>query len=150
MRISFDIDNTIIPYSDEFEVEKNNSILNLISNEKIRTGTVDLFNSLESAGHEIWIYTTSFRPIWKLKLIFWKYGLRPTKFINQDVNLKVLKSKGINASKNPNCFNIDLHVDDSEGVGIEGERYNFRTIIVSPKNRNWVKHIISEVKELNS
>ena len=111
MKISFDIDNTLVPYSDEFEVEQNRSILNLVSKEKLRVGTKRLFLKLEEDKHEIWIYTTSFRPIWKLKLLFAKYGLYPKGFINETANQNKLKRHNSNASKNPKLFNFDLHVD---------------------------------------
>ena len=130
MKISFDIDNTLIPYSDEFEVHKVSSVLNLIASEKLRIGTKELFNSFQNNNHEIWIYTTSFRPIWKLKLIFAKYGLFPSGFINQDINQIQLKGHGISASKNPNIFGIDLHIDDSPGVRIEGGKFGFETLII--------------------
>lgn len=151
MKISFDIDNTLVPYSDEFQVEENKSILNLVSKEKLRIGTKSLFRKLEDDKHEIWIYTTSFRPIWKLKLLFSKYGIYPKGFINQNINLKALKRANSQSSKNPKLFGIELHIDDSKGVGIEGERIGFDTVIVDPTNENWTTKVLNEVKrkELN-
>jgi len=146
MKISFDIDNTLVPYSDDFQVEQTKSILNFISNEKLRLGTIKLFNKLEEDNHEILIYTTSFRPIWKLKLLFAKYGLFPNGFINQKINIKALKQANSQTSKNPKLFNIDLHIDDSEGVKIEGERMGFDTLIIEPKNENWTSKVLNEVK----
>jgi len=147
MKISFDIDNTLVPYSDEFQVEHKRSILNLLIKEKLRVGTKKLFNKLEDEKHEIWIYTTSFRPIWKLKLLFAKYGLYPKGFINQVINLKKLKQYNSNSSKNPKLFNLDLHIDDSEGVKIEGERLGFETVVVSPTNCDWTNQVLNEVKK---
>lgn len=146
MKISFDIDNTLVPYFDEFEVEQNWSILNLISREKLRVGTKRLFNKLEKDGHEIWVYTTSLRPIWKLKVLFAKYGLYPSGFINQKINQSALKRFNSNASKNPKLFNIDLHIDDSEGVGVEGDRLNFNTLIINPNDKNWVDKVQRQVE----
>jgi|GEM_PF-187518 len=146
MKISFDIDNTLVPYSDEFAVEQNRSILSLISKEKLRVGTKRLFNKLEEDKHEIWIYTTSFRPIWKLKLLFAKYGLYPKGFINQKINQATLKEYNSSSSKNPKLFNLDLHIDDSEGVKIEGERFGFDTVIISPNDSKWINKVLSEVK----
>ena len=149
MKISFDIDNTLIPYSDEFEVEKNSSILNLFAKEKLRVGTKELFKSLQYEKHEIWIYTTSFRPIWKLKITFAKYGLYPNGFINQKINQIQLKNHGISVSKNPNIFGIDLHIDDSLGVRMEGEKFGFETLIVEPNDIKWASKVINEIDQLN-
>jgi len=146
MKISFDIDNTLVPYSDEFEVEQSTSILNLISREQLRVGTKKLFNKLEDEKHEIWIYTTSFRPIWKLKVLFAKYGLYPKGFINQKINQAKLKQNNSTSSKNPKLFNLDLHIDDSEGVGMEGEKYGFDTVIVNPSDSSWANNVLKEVK----
>ena len=70
MIISFDIDNTLIPYSDEFEVEEKTLIPKILGAESIRKGTIFLFNELEKRDHEVWIYTTSFRSIFQLKKNF--------------------------------------------------------------------------------
>ena len=45
MIISFDIDNTLIPYSNEFEVEKKTLLSKLLGAEPLRKGTVDLFGN---------------------------------------------------------------------------------------------------------
>ncbi len=82
MVISFDIDNTLIPYSDEFEVEEKILLSRLLRAEPIRKGTIELFHELENSGHEIWIYTTSFRSPINLKKTFKSYGLNPSKIIN--------------------------------------------------------------------
>jgi hypothetical protein len=34
-------------------------------------------------------------------------------------------------SKNPRAFGIDLHVDDSEGVKLEGKKYGFKGVRVT-------------------
>lgn len=39
----------------------------------------------------------------------------------------------LHPSKNPNNFGIDLHIDDSKGVKIEGDHYGFDVIVVDPR-----------------
>jgi len=146
MRISFDIDNTLVPYSDEFQVEEIRSILNLITEEKLRIGTKQLFYKLKVEKHEIWIYTTSCRPIWKLKILFAKYGLYPSVFINEQINQSTQKQHNTNASKNPKLFDIDLHIDDSEGVKLEGEKLGFDCIVVNPSDTNWTNKVLAAVE----
>lgn len=145
MIISFDIDNTLISYSDEFPLEEREWKAKMLAAEPIRKGTIRLFKELESRGHEVWIYTTSFRTKFNLKRTFWAYGLSPSKIINETINLKLLKKHGSKASKNPKLFGIDLHIDDTEGVGIEGERYGFRTIIISPDDLDWVEQVLDNI-----
>ena len=127
-------------------MEQNRSILNLIIDEKLRVGTKKLFHLLENDGHEIWIYTTSFRPIWKLKILFYKYGLHPKGFINETINQKMLKKRNSRSSKNPKLFGIDLHVDDSDGVGIEGKRFGFETVVVGTGDVDWVEVVYNKVQ----
>lgn len=79
MIISFDIDNTLIPYSNEFEVEKRTQISKLMGEEPLRKRTMELFNELKNKRHETWIYTTSFRSRFYLKKTFWSYGLNPSR-----------------------------------------------------------------------
>ena len=61
MNISFDLDNTLIPYSNDFETEKRSFIAKLLGVEKIRKGTQKLIFDLKKEGHQIHIFTTSYR-----------------------------------------------------------------------------------------
>ena len=40
-------------------------------------------------------------------------------------------------TKHPPSFGIDLLVDDSEGVRLEGERHGFRVLVVRPEDERW-------------
>lgn len=146
MIISFDIDNTLIPYSDEFETEQRTFFSKLLGAEPIRKGSVQLFKTLENKGHQIWIYTTSYRSPRSLKKTFKCYGLNPSRIINESINRKLLDSKNCTASKNPKLFGIDLHIDDSKGVEQEGLKYGFKTIIVHPNDTGWVNKITLAVE----
>lgn len=148
MRISFDIDNTLIPYVDDFEVTPVNIFWKLIGVESLREGTKELFQTLQNQGHEIWIYTSSHRSLFSLKKTFLLNGLNPKGYINGKRSEQYLKKYACDASKNPKLFGIDLHVDDSEGVRMEGNEYEFETIIVHPKNKNWVTEILQHIETL--
>ncbi|NQD57776.1 hypothetical protein HP546_20795, partial [Pseudomonas sp. CM25] len=45
-------------------------------------------------------------------------------------------------SKLPSAFDIDLHVDDSEGVRLEGVDHGFRVVVVCPKDENWAQKVL--------
>lgn len=141
MIISFDIDDTLI--SPDFPSEPITIMAQILKTEKLRKGTIKLFQKLKEENHEIWIYTTSFRSTLKLRLIFFAYGLYPTKFINETINRKTLKENNCSTSKNPKLFGIDLHVDDSKGVGMEGELHDFKTLIISPEDENWDTKVLA-------
>jgi hypothetical protein len=141
MNISFDLDSTLIPNWKEFETEKLGGIAKLFGIEEIRKGTRELFNYLQIQGHQIHIYTTSYRSKLKIRLTFMYYRIKVNRLVNQTENSKVLNALNIHASKYPPAFGFDIHVDDLIGVGMEGEKYDFRVIIVEPKDHNWADKI---------
>jgi len=150
MNISFDLDSTLIPNGKEFETEKQNGIAQLLGIEKIRKGTNQLISDLQNQGHQIHIYTTSFRTKRKIRLTLGYYGIKVNRIVNQKHNRQILKSRNINSSKYPPAFNFDLHIDDLTGVGIESERFNFKVIIIAPTDKNWIEKIKNEIKNISS
>ncbi len=142
MIISFDLDDTLIPGTKQFETEKRNIFQQLTSQEKIRLGTIILFKELRTRGHLLYIYTTSLRSIAYIKLMFYSYGIPVDKIINQQKHNRTLREKQTMASKFPPAFDIDIHVDDSSGLKIEGDRFQFKTIIIHENDKNWVKTIL--------
>jgi len=145
MIISFDLDDTLIPGTKTFDTEKQNFIQKLTGIEKIRKGTIGLFKELRSRGHNIYIYTTSFRPTLKAKLTFLSYGIPVDKVINQQCHDRELKENKTRCSKFPPAFGIDIHIDDSPGLKIEGDKFNFRTIIIEEKDLTWTHKILKSV-----
>jgi hypothetical protein len=145
MTISFDLDDTLIPGTKRFETEKQTIIHRLFGLETIRLGTVELFKELRSKGHRIYIYTTSFRSTTKIKLTFYSYGIPVDTVINQQRHDRQLRENKTMMSKFPPAFNIDVHVDDSPGLRIEGQRFNFRTIIVAEHDKNWGQEILKSL-----
>lgn len=148
MNISFDLDGTLIPFANEFNTEKIGWFGKLLRIEKIRKGTKDLVLKLQENNHKVHIYTTSFRPKTKIRRTLKYYGISVNQIVNQLENQKVLKSKNIYSSKFPPAFNFDVHIDDLSGVRIEGEKHNFKTIIVDPNDLNWSDTIIDNLKKL--
>ena len=139
------MDDTLIPGTKTFDTEKQNFIQKLTGIEKIRKGTIGLFKELRSRGHNIYIYTTSFRPTLKAKLTFLSYGIPVDKVINQQCHDRELKENKTRCSKFPPAFGIDIHIDDSPGLKIEGDKFNFRTIIIEEKDLTWTHKILKSV-----
>jgi FMN phosphatase YigB (HAD superfamily) len=145
MTISFDLDDTLIPGTKTFETEKQTIAHRLFGLEKIRLGTIELFKELRDEGHRIYIYTTSFRSTTKIKLTFYFYGIPVDAAINQQRHDRQLRENKTRTSKFPPAFDIDVHVDDSLGLRIEGERFNFKTIIVDEHDKNWGQTILKSL-----
>ena len=145
MNISFDLDSTLIPNGNEFETEKRNGIAKLLGIEEIRKGTPELIKELQNQGNKIHVYTTSFRAKGKIRRTLKYYGIKVDRIVNQTDNVRELKSRNLNSSKFPPAFGFDIHVDDSKGVGIESEKFNFKVIIIEPTDKNWIERIKSEI-----
>lgn len=151
MRISFDLDDTLICRSNQPCESPNWRPWNrLIRIEPLRLGSRLLFNRLRERGCEIWIYTSSGRS--QRSILRWlrRFGLQVDDVVNEAVDGSEPDpvSPFRRPSKNPRAFGIDLHVDDSEGVRLEGERFGFRVLLVSPVDDDWVSRILECVDEL--
>ncbi|WP_316632762.1 hypothetical protein [uncultured Flavobacterium sp.] len=144
MIISFDLDDTLISKS-KFKLEKTNFLQRLLGIECLRKGTIDLFKDLKKQKHKIYIYTTSYRNSIRIKWMFYSYGISVDYVINQQKHQKKIGKRNIHCSKFPPMFNIDIHVDDSIGVEMEGEKYGFKTIIISETDENWTQRILSKI-----
>ncbi len=146
MKISFDLDDTIIPGSKKFETEQQNLIHKIFSIEKIRKGTITLFKELKQKNYSVGIYTTSYRSGYKIKLTFLLYGFNVDFIINQQKHLVEIKKTNIYSSKYPPMFYIKLHVDDSVGVETEGNQHDFKTIIVSETSLSWTENVKKQIE----
>ncbi|MBM3994304.1 MAG: hypothetical protein FJ303_09160 [Planctomycetes bacterium] len=150
MRISFDVDDTLVLYEPGAPMEV------VVPwwwrwrySEKLRQGAKDLLLELQSLGHELWIYTTSFREPGYMRGWFSCFGVSLADVVNQDVHdHRVNKAQfpGYVPSKYPPAFGIDLHVDDSEGVAEEGRMHGFRVVVVSPSDLDWAERVLDAVR----
>jgi hypothetical protein len=152
MRISFDVDDTLVCYDPAVPAEQ------VVPwwcrpwfTEPLRHGTRGLMKKLQSGGCDIWIYTTSYRSPSYLRNWFWSLGVRLGGVVNQHRHERtVRRSPGFYPpSKFPPAFGIDLHIDDSEGVGEEGRRFGFRVLVVSPHDAEWVDRVRETVERLS-
>ena len=148
MNISFDLDGTLIPNGKEFETEKRGRLAAFFGVEEVRMGIGRLIAELQQQGHKIHIYTTSFRSKSRIRRTLNYYGISVSRIVNQSENSRTLRSLNMSSSKYPVAFKFDLHIDDSKGVGIEGERFNFKTIIVDPSDQNWTDKVLREVGDV--
>src|SRR5262249_18029459 len=137
MRIAFDLDDTLIPSTHSFPTEPRPQGLRawFFGMERLRAGTGPLFQQLQRAGHEVWIYTTSLRIGLAARQLFLCHGARISGCVNQIIHnrrIAELWPMSPACSKYPPAFGIDLLVDDSVGVVLESRRLAFRVLHVCP------------------
>ena len=149
MRISFDLDDTLICYGAGVPSEPPLPLLLrwLVGDEPLRLGTHALMTELRARGWEMWIYTTSYRRPAQVRRWLRFHGVAVADVINQDTHEAVLRDRidGYRPTKYPPAFGIDLHVDDSDGVRIEGEQHGFSVVVVRPDDRDWTEKVLAAV-----
>jgi hypothetical protein len=77
-------------------------------------------------------------------------GVRLGGVVNQTIHDRVIGrsfSAGGHPSKYPPAFGINLHVDDSEGVAVEGKLHGFAVVVVRPDDPDWVERVLEAVAE---
>jgi hypothetical protein len=145
MRISFDLDDTLICYQPGVPREPAPPwwLRWLTTREPLRQGARALLRDLRMAGWEVWIYTTSFRDPHSVWWWLACHGVWVGRVINQDVHDQYLRRRPgeYPPSKHPRAFGIDLHVDDSEGVRLEGQQHGFTVIVVEPTDLLWADRV---------
>jgi hypothetical protein len=146
MKISFDLDDTLIAGAIPFDEESQNIIQKCLRMEKLRKGTLGLFQDLRAQGHEVCIYTTSLRSTFIIRLTFWLHGIYLRDIYNKTIHDRHIRGMSIHSSKYPPLFGIALHVDDSEGLRKEGEKYNFKTIIIKADDADWVNQVLMQCR----
>src|SRR5262245_60228292 len=145
MRISFDVDDTLVCDSSVPTEQPIPWWKRWWYPEPLRGGTRGLMLELLAGGHQLWIYTTSYRPARYLRGWFKSFGIPIYEVVNQLRHERVVGRQG--PSKYPPAFGIDLHVDDSEGVAEEGERHRFRVVVVSPEDPDWGAKVLEAVEK---
>ena len=140
MRISFDLDDTLICYQPGVPHEPGGVpwLFRWWVNEPLRLGAVALMRDL-AAKHELWVYTTSYRDPFAVRWWFRFHGIPIQYVMNQSRHDRIFGRGG--PSKDPGRFGIDLHIDDSWGVWVEGRRCGFHVLVVLPGDLEWVQKV---------
>lgn len=143
--ISFDLDDTLICYGESVPREPNPGPwpVGRWFQEPLRRGTCELMRSLSLEGWSIAVYTTSGRSAGWIRIWLRLYGVRLALVVNQRRHRQALTESGLTngPTKLPSLFGIGVHVDDSEGVYIEGLRYGFRVVVVRPDDQDWINTV---------
>jgi hypothetical protein len=155
MRIALDLDGTVIQSDIAFPLEPvpAHPLFLRPPREKLRLGTVELATYIREAGHELWVYTSSYRKKSYIRRLFSRYGITLDGVVNQPAHDKTSQNFTDELqwiSKYPPAFGIDLLVEDSEGVKQEGETWDFRVLVVQGNDENWVAAVKAAVSKTHS
>ena len=118
--------------------------------EPLRRGTTSLFRELRRLECRVWIYTSSSRSSSYIRRWLLLHGIRVDGVVNSERHGKARRPSHLDRlpSKFPPAFGIDLHVDDSEGVRMEGDQHGFRVVLVHPGDERWDEKVLDAVRRL--
>lgn len=149
IRVSFDIDDTLACHPCHSAAEKNRlpAVIHRWLGEPLRVGTRALIRELRRRGCSIWIYTSSGRTPFYIRRWLLLHGIHIDGVVNSERHRHGLAVHGFSnaPSKFPPAFGIDLHVDDSEGVLMEGNTHGFRVVVVRPDDVHWAQRVLDAV-----
>ena len=153
MIVSFDLDDTLFVSEKAFRTEPPLPLpLRLLYRERLRAGTVALLRRLREQGHQVWIYTTSYRSERYIRGLFRCYGIRLDRVINGETHqneVQAGRAEGM-PSKYPSKYRIGLHVDDDVSVWENGKVYGFRVFLVGAQDDGWADKILSEIERIGT
>ena len=153
MRVSFDLDEVLFVSANTHKTEPALFFpLNRIYKERLRLGTPELINTLQSMGYEVWVYTSSFRSEQYIKRLFRLYGVKFDGIVNGNRHLKEVQkdNKRPLPQKIPSRYRISLHVDDESVVCAWGREYGFETYQLEAQDDEWKDKIITRAEEIRN
>lgn len=149
IRVSFDVDDTLVCHGRSAPIEASRlpDIIHRWFGEPLRHGTGSLVRELRRRGCSVWIYTTSGRTPFYIRRWLLLHGIRVDGVVNSERHRAGLAVYGFSRlpSKFPPAFGIDLHVDDSDGVRMEGDAHGFRVVVVRPDDEHWTARVLDAV-----
>lgn len=148
-RVSFDVDDTLVCCGGAACCEASviPQFIRRWLGEPLRAGTGALVRELRRRECSVWIYTTSGRSPFYIRRWLLLHGIRVDGVVNSERHRQGLAAHGFSRlpSKFPPAFGIDLHVDDSEGVRMEGDRHGFRVVVIRPDDQHWTRRVLDAV-----
>lgn len=154
LRISFDLDDTLTSHCDRVQMESGwfPGFIHRWLGEPLRDGTYRLMRELRRRGCSIWVYTSSSRSAFHIRRWLLLHGIRLDGVVNSSLHYDASSKHQlpVTPSKFPPAFGIDLHIDDSEGVRMEGERLGFRVLVVDPYDPLWADKVLAVVSRLQA
>ena len=151
MRVSFDLDEVLFVSPNTHKTEPELRFpLNKIYKERLRLGTPDLINTLQSMGYDVWIYTSSYRSEKYISKLFRCYGVRFDGIVNAQRHLKEVQRNRAQTlpQKLPGYYRISLHIDDESVVCTQAGRYGFNAYQLQAQDDDWKEKIIARAEQI--
>lgn len=149
MKISIDLDDTILVKPDFPHIESETTkLIRGCMEECFRKGTRKLFEYLNLSGHEVGIYTNSYRGKSDLENWFSENEFNINFVINQQIHDSKTDQQPNRYSlpdKCPHLFDIDIHIDDLIEIKESCEKFGVK-IILAESSENWVEEVIYKIK----
>jgi phosphoglycolate phosphatase-like HAD superfamily hydrolase len=143
--IAFDLDGTLRPECGEFSCVRTRGLARLLSKRSLRRDTRTLLCSLAKQGNQVIIYSLTQENATKLKLWFWLMGIPIARVINGQEHKEHLQKIGMSNTwlKTPQCFGIDLLVDDCPHTVKSARENGTPAVLVTNGEMDWtaVVHI---------
>jgi hypothetical protein len=156
-RISFDLDDTLVPPLGNGDVPRDPCgvplLLRRFFPDSLRAGARALLHQLADKGIELWVYTSSNRSERAIRTWWWLQGLpRLGGVVNGRKHWERMRLCGIHRppTKAPALWNIDLHVDDCQGVKVEQVMHCFsgatEVLVVELTDIQWTDRVVEAVQ----
>ena len=151
MKISLDLDDTLLVKSDSLFIEENTTpLIRGFIEEYFRQGTRKLFAYLSKRNFDVGVYSNSYRGKSALEAWFVENDFHINFVINQqihDAKCDTQKNRYQLPDKCPHLFDIDIHIDDLEEIKRGAEKFGPTVILVSPAE-NWAELLITELEQM--
>lgn len=147
MKVSFDLDEVLFVDPKKFEIEKPpRGLAGRLYRERLRKGTVELMHRLQREGFEIWVYTSSYRPVQYIANLFRLYGIQFDGIVNAQRHEVEVQSghRQRLPQKMPSYFRISLHIDDEENIVKSSRAFGFRSLRVCEPDDHWAEKVFNE------
>ena len=151
MRVSFDLDEVLFVSPDTHKTEPALRFpLNRIYKERLRLGTPELINTLQSMGYEVWIYTSSYRSEKYISRLFRCYGVRFDGIVNAQRHKEEVQRNHAQTlpQKMPSYYRISLHIDDESIVSTTAGQYGFNVYQLKAQDDDWKEKIIARAEQI--
>ena len=146
MRVSFDLDEVLFVSPQTHKTEPAPPFpWDRIFPERLRLGTPELIRSLQDAGYQVWIYTSSERSERYIRRLFRRYGVELDGIVNAQRHLREVQGNRRERlpQKVPSRYRISLHVDDEAVIASWGREYGFHTYLLNAQDDDWKEKIMA-------
>ena len=151
MRVSFDLDEVLFVSPRTHKTEPAPPFpWDRIFPERLRLGTPELIRSLQAAGYQVWIYTSSERSERYIRRLFRRYGVELDGIVNAQRHLREVQGNRRERlpQKVPSRYRISLHVDDEAVIASWGREYGFHTYLLNAQDDDWKEKIIAYAERI--